>query len=39
VGEIWLFDLGYVTVTPDSRLLVSRRLKDEWQNGKATARS
>ena len=37
VGEIWLFDLGYVrvTVTPDSRLLVSRRLKDEWQNGKA----
>ena len=30
-----LFDLGYVTVTPDSRLLVSRRLKHEWQNGKA----
>ena len=36
-AEGWhrLFDLGYVTVTPDSRLLVSRRLKDEWQNGKA----
>ena len=29
-----LFDLGYVTVTPELDLLVSRRLKDEWQNGK-----
>lgn len=29
-----LFDLGYVTVTPDLTLLVSRRLKDEWHNGK-----
>lgn len=29
-----LFDLGYVTVAPDLTLLVSRRLKDEWHNGK-----
>jgi putative restriction endonuclease len=30
-----LLDLGYVTVTPDYRLEVSRRLKDEYQNGKS----
>ena len=30
-----LFALGYVTVTPALELVVSRRLKDEWQNGKA----
>jgi putative restriction endonuclease len=29
-----LFDKGYVTVTPDYRFLVSRRLKDEYQNGR-----
>jgi putative restriction endonuclease len=29
-----LFDLGYVTVTPDLRLLVSRRLRAEWHNGR-----
>lgn len=29
-----LFDAGYVTVTPDHRFLVSRRLKQEWENGK-----
>ncbi len=29
-----LFDLGYVTVTPDLRLEVSPKLKTEWQNGK-----
>lgn len=30
-----LFDAGYVTVTPDARFVVSRRLKDEWENGRA----
>lgn len=29
-----LFDLGYVTVTSDLRLEVSRRLKAEWENGR-----
>jgi len=29
-----LFDLGYVTVTPDLRVEVSPRLKSEWQNGR-----
>lgn len=29
-----LFDLGYVTVTPELRLEVSRRLKAEWENGR-----
>jgi len=29
-----LFDLGYVTVTPELKLLVSRRLREEWQNGR-----
>jgi putative restriction endonuclease len=28
-----LFDRGYVTVTPDHHFRVSRRLRDEWQNG------
>lgn len=28
-----LFDTGYVTVTPDGRFLVSRRLKDDFDNG------
>jgi putative restriction endonuclease len=28
-----LFDRGYVTVTPDHRFRVSRRLKDEYHNG------
>jgi len=28
-----LFDAGYVTVTPDYRVRVSPRLRDEWQNG------
>ena len=30
-----LFDAGYVTVTPDCRFVVSRRLAQEWENGKA----
>ena len=29
-----LFDLAYVTVAPNLRLEVSRRLKAEWENGK-----
>ncbi len=29
-----LFDLGYVTVTPDLRLEVSPRLRAEWENGR-----
>lgn len=29
-----LFDTGYVTVTPDYRFLVSRRLRDEFENGR-----
>jgi putative restriction endonuclease len=30
-----LFDLGYVTVRPDLRFAVSRRLRDEFANGRA----
>jgi putative restriction endonuclease len=29
-----LFDLGYVTVTPDLRFEVSRRIREEFDNGK-----
>jgi putative restriction endonuclease len=29
-----LFDRGYATVTPDYRFKVSRRLREEWSNGK-----
>jgi putative restriction endonuclease len=29
-----LFDLGYVTVAPDGRFEVGKRLKDEFENGK-----
>jgi putative restriction endonuclease len=29
-----LFDLGYITVTPNLHLEVSQRLKTEWQNGR-----
>lgn len=29
-----LFDLGYLTVTPDYRVEVSRRIREEYQNGK-----
>lgn len=29
-----LFDRGYVTVTPDLRVEVSRRIKEEFENGK-----
>jgi putative restriction endonuclease len=29
-----LYDAGYVTVTPDLRFEVSRRLKDEFDNGR-----
>jgi putative restriction endonuclease len=29
-----LFDLGYMTVTPDLRVEVSPKLKSEWQNGR-----
>jgi putative restriction endonuclease len=28
-----LFDEGYVTVTPELRFDVSRRLKDDYENG------
>lgn len=28
-----LFDKGYVTVTPDYVVRVSKRLRDEWNNG------
>lgn len=30
-----LFDRGYVTVDPRDRLVVGRRLKQEWENGRA----
>jgi putative restriction endonuclease len=30
-----LFDAGYVTVTPDFHFAVSKRLAEEWENGKA----
>lgn len=29
-----LFDLGYITVTPDYKVEVSRRIKEEFDNGK-----
>jgi putative restriction endonuclease len=29
-----LFDTGYVTVTPDYHFLVSRRIKEEFENGR-----
>lgn len=29
-----LFDLGYITVTPDYRVEVSKRMKEEFDNGK-----
>ncbi len=29
-----LFDAGYVTVTPEHRIEVSRRIRDEFENGK-----
>ncbi len=29
-----LFDAGYVTVTPEHHFVVSRRLRQEWENGK-----
>jgi putative restriction endonuclease len=29
-----LFDRGYVTVTPDHRFEVSRRIREEFENGK-----
>lgn len=29
-----LFDAGYVTVTPDYRFQVSRRIKEEFENGR-----
>jgi putative restriction endonuclease len=29
-----LFDVGYVTVTPDLNLVVSPRLREEWHNGR-----
>lgn len=30
-----LFDTGYVTITPDYRLEVSRRLHEDWRNGRS----
>jgi len=29
-----LFDLGYITITPDLKLQVSSQLKADWQNGR-----
>ena len=29
-----LFDLGYVTIRPDLRFTVSRRLRDDFANGR-----
>jgi putative restriction endonuclease len=29
-----LFDLGYVTITPDMQFAVSRRLRDDYSNGR-----
>lgn len=29
-----LFDIGYITVTPELRVEVSPRLREEWQNGR-----
>lgn len=29
-----LFDRGYVTVTPESRFLVSKRIREEFENGR-----
>jgi putative restriction endonuclease len=29
-----LFDLGYATVTPDLKFRVSRRIREDWQNGR-----
>jgi putative restriction endonuclease len=29
-----LFDVGYLTVTPELKLEVSPRLREEWQNGR-----
>jgi len=29
-----LFDVGYLTVTPEYKLEVSPRLREEWQNGR-----
>ncbi len=29
-----LFDAGYVTVTPDFRFEVSRRIREEYENGR-----
>jgi putative restriction endonuclease len=29
-----LFDTGYITITPDFRVEVSKRIKEEYQNGK-----
>ena len=31
-----LFDVGYVTVTPELTLEVSPRLREEWHNGRET---
>ncbi len=30
-----LFDRGYITVTPECRIEVSRRLKEEFENGRS----
>lgn len=30
-----LFDAGYVTITPERRFVVSRRLAEEFENGRA----
>ena len=29
-----MFDRGYVTVTPELRFLVSRRIREEFENGR-----
>lgn len=30
-----MFDLGYVTISPEMRFVVSRRLRDDYANGRA----
>src|SRR5713226_3873057 len=33
-----LFDQGYVTITPEHRIEVSSRLKEDYRNGRSTTR-
>jgi putative restriction endonuclease len=33
-NTIAIFDQGYITVTPDLRLRVGKRLRDDYENGR-----